>query len=141
MSENTTFDSDPFAQGWFRYAYIGNWTNPPSKVGQLCVIKMFKDSYTWERTGWDTTMKIYSKAQEYANNFHGGRVEVTNCDVHVVSKNANAPRGTRLGEYVVAEKHLEGDSRNVVIIMVTYQRKQEGRLHFAILYALELDSL
>ena len=74
--------------------------------------------------------EIYSKAQEYANNFRGGRVEVTGCDVNVVTKNANAPRGTRLGEYVVAEKHLEGDSRNGVIIMVTYQRKQEGKTIF-----------
>ena len=47
MSESTTFDSDPFAQGQFRYAYKGNQTNPPSKAGQLCVIKKFKDSYTY----------------------------------------------------------------------------------------------
>ena len=100
---------EPFAQGRFRYAYKGNWTAPPSKAGQPCVVKKFKDSYTWERTGWDTTLEIYSKAQEYANNFRGGRVEVTGCDVHKVTRSSNPPRGARLGEYVVAEKYLEGD--------------------------------
>ena len=42
------FESDPFAEGRFRYAYKGTWVQPVSRAGEKCVVKKFKDIYTWE---------------------------------------------------------------------------------------------
>ncbi len=44
-----------------------------------CVVKKFKDSYTWESSGWDNTILMQQRAQEMARNFGYG-LEYTNCD-------------------------------------------------------------
>ena len=105
--EETSFEADPFAEGRFRYAYKGEWMAPPSKANQSCVVKKFKDTYTWERTGWDTTVKIYSRAKELAQVFGRG-LEFTDCSVHKITESSDKPRGPRLNEFVVVEDYLEG---------------------------------
>ena len=107
-SEEIEFESEPFAEGRFRYAYKGTWEKPVSRAGEMCVVKKFKDIYTWEKTDWDTTKKIYSKSQELAQGFGRG-LEFTSCEVARVTRSANAPRGARLNEFVVYEQYLEGD--------------------------------
>ena len=82
MDIHTDFELHPFAEGRFRYAYKGKWI-ATAKAGQLCVIKKFKESYTWEKKGWDTTLKIYSRAQEYAQAFGRG-LEITDCEIQKV---------------------------------------------------------
>ena len=106
--EKTTFDLEPFAEGRFRYAYKGKWDAPLSKAGQQCVVKKFKDSYTWERTGLDTTEKIYSRAQQLGKTFGRG-IEFTSCYVEIVTRcDRDVPKGVRLNEYIAVEDYLEG---------------------------------
>ena len=106
--DKTTFDYDPFAEGRFRYAYKGKWDAPLSKAGQQCVVKKFKDSYTWERTGLDTTEKIYSRAQQLGKTFGRG-IEFTSCYVEIVTRcDRDVPKGVRLNEYIAVEDYLEG---------------------------------
>lgn len=104
-----TFASEPFAEGRFRYAYKGTWTETSSKPGQKCVVKKFKDSYTWESSGWDVTLRMYSRAKELANTF-GNNIEYTDCDRAIVNYCPEpVQRGVRLNEYVVHEDYLEGN--------------------------------
>ena len=101
-----TFDPEPFAQGRFRYAFKGHYTEHPTKYGQNVVVKKFKDSYIWERNGWDSTLKIYSKAQEYASGFGRG-IEFTECETGIVTE-AGSSTKTKVDEYTVNEDYLEG---------------------------------
>ena len=103
------WDIQPFAEGRFRYAYKGTWTEHSPKSGQKCVVKKFKDSYTWELSGWDTTNLMYSKSQEMAKRF-GHNLEYTTCDDLIVTQlSAEIDKGVRLNEYVVAEEYLDGE--------------------------------
>ena len=63
-------EEEKFAEGRFRNAIIGTWIQPASKCGEKCVIKHFKESYTWEPTDWDTTVQIYKEASELAEEFN-----------------------------------------------------------------------
>ena len=99
------FDPEPFAEGRFRYAYKGTWAKPP---GKKCVVKKFKDSYTWEITAWDTTLKLHSRAQDLAKAFGRG-LEFNSCSLGQIIGCTNAPREPRLNEFVVQEDYLEGD--------------------------------
>ena len=101
-------ESEPFAEGRFRYAYKAKWVKPVSRAGEMCVVKKFKDTYSWKRTDWDTTKKIYSKAHDLAKQFGRG-IEFTSCEVGQVKRSDNAPKGPKLEEYVVYEQYLEGD--------------------------------
>ena len=101
------FENHPFAEGRFRSAYKGKWIKT-SKAGQSCVVKHYKDSYSkvWEKTGWDTTLNIYSKAQEYASRFGNG-LKFTECEVQKVVKVGDST-SMELNEYVTVEEYLEG---------------------------------
>ena len=105
-------EHEPFSQGRFRYAFRGTWTSHPQKLNEKCVMKKFKDTYTWEPSGWDTTVKMHSIASKVATKFGNG-IEYTGCDVmKCVSSSAGADSGLRsirLNEYAVAEDYLEGD--------------------------------
>ena len=46
----TNFSPTSFAEGRFRRAYKGTFTEPPSKKGKQCVAKEKKASYTWAAT-------------------------------------------------------------------------------------------
>ena len=99
----------PFAQGRFRYAYKGKWTNNyPKKAGQDCVVKKFKDSYTQDISGWEITVKMQTKAQEMAKK-SGCKIEYTDCDVIRCIGSNDAAASVRMNEYVAAEDYLEGD--------------------------------
>lgn len=111
MSENTTiayFNNEVFAEGRFRYAYKGTWSDNTSKQGQPCVIKKFKDSYSWEVSKWDTTVKMHDKAQELASEF-GSNLEYVGIRVGRATVKDEKSRGIKNDEYVVAEDYLEGD--------------------------------
>ena len=99
-------DSEPFAEGRFRYAFKGVFKEPPSKEGQKVVVKKFKDSYIWERNGWDTTMKLYSTAANYANSF-GRNIEYSDCFLGNIAKVGDSTK-LKLDEYVANEEYLEG---------------------------------
>ena len=70
------------------YAYKGTWTEHSPKSGQKCVVKKFKDSYTWEPSGWDNTILMQQRVQEMARNFGYG-LEYTNCDQGCCNCNCN----------------------------------------------------
>ena len=111
MSNNIvcTWENEPFAAGRFRYAYKGTWTEHSPKSGQKCVVKKFKDSYTWEYAGWDTTRSMYSISQSMTSMFGHG-LQYTTCDDLKVTRLAVAvDKGVRLNEYVIAEEYLEGE--------------------------------
>ena len=105
------FDAgEPFAEGRFRYAFKGVFEQPRSKVGQIAVVKKFKDNYIWSRNGWNTTMKVYTRAVEYAKGFVGGDIEFNECLVGKVYKsvgNASSDK-IKLNEYVISEEYLKG---------------------------------
>ncbi|XP_011407835.1 PREDICTED: alpha-protein kinase vwkA-like [Amphimedon queenslandica] len=103
----TTFRREPFAEGRFRYAFKGRYTKHPTKCGQSIVVKKFKDNYIWERKGWDSTLKIYSKAQEYASEFGRG-LEFTTCETSIVTF-AGSSTKVKVDEYAVHEDYLEGE--------------------------------
>uniref|UniRef100_A0A1X7UGV9 Alpha-type protein kinase domain-containing protein n=1 Tax=Amphimedon queenslandica TaxID=400682 RepID=A0A1X7UGV9_AMPQE len=102
-----TFDKEPFAEGRFRYAFKAQYTKHATKCGQSCVVKKFKDSYIWERKGWDSTLKIYSKAQKYASEFGRG-IEFTECGTGIVTAADDCPK-VEVDEYTVNEDFLEGE--------------------------------
>ena len=64
------WESEKFAEGRFRYAIRGTWLRPREKQGQKCVVKHLKSSYTWNKTDWDTTVKIYEEAEELRGLIH-----------------------------------------------------------------------
>ena len=103
----TTFQLEPFAQGRFRYAFKGQYTKHSTKCGQNIVVKKFKDNYVWEPKGWDSTLKIYSKAQEYASGFGRG-LEFTECELGTVTEVGDCTK-VKLDEYTVNEDFLEGE--------------------------------
>ena len=70
QQKRATFESQKFAEGRFRNAYKGTWTNPQERRGRKCVVKEKKDTYTWNPTDWDTSLKIQKKAQELADSFN-----------------------------------------------------------------------
>ena len=109
------WESAKFAEGRFRYAIKGTWIRPRTKQGQHCVVKHSKASYTWKKTDWDTTVKIYEEAQELAKGFnafsgtdrpiHFTEVIVIKC---LYKKNPSSPNGPRLDEYCTTEDYLHG---------------------------------
>ena len=87
----------------------------PREKGQNCIVKHLKSSYTWEKTDWDTTVKIYKEAEELAEGFnkfsqtthpiHFTEVVVVKC---VYKENPDGPDGPRLDEYCTTEDFLHG---------------------------------
>ena len=105
------FEPEPFAQGRFRYAYKARWTEYSSKpAGTTCVVKKFKDTYTYESSAWDNTILMYSRSKEMASRF-GHKLEYTSCErVHVVGDyKCDGPRTPHPNEYMVLEDYLEGE--------------------------------
>ena len=58
------WEPERFAEGRFCYAIKGTWVRPKEKQGQNCVVKHLKSSYSWNKTDWDTTVKIHKEAEE-----------------------------------------------------------------------------
>ena len=113
MNEAVTFEPVHFAEGRFRYAYMGTWLKPPSKRGKKCVVKEKKDSYCWKSTDWDTTMKIQKKAVELAASFTSllqftWQITFTDTVIHQVLLNQDPHSHPKLGEYVVVEDYIPG---------------------------------
>ena len=103
----TYFDAEPFAEGRFRYAFKGHYTKHPTKQGQRLVVKKFKNSYCWEQNGWDETLKIYSRAKEYASGFGNG-IEFTECEIGLITEVGSSTK-TLINEYTINEDYLEGE--------------------------------
>ena len=112
MAEAGTFCSTPFAQGRFRFAFMGHYTEPPWKRGNKIVVKKLKESYTWNPSDWDTTVKIHKKAAELAQGFDAfsrrNLIRFTKVSVFQVTSQGD-PNGTaKLGENVIVEDYIEG---------------------------------
>ena len=115
MAEAGTFYPTPFAQGRFRFAFMGQYTEPSWKRGKKFVMKKLKESYTWNPSDWATSVKIHEKAAELAqgfNAFSGTRypVRFTKVSVFKVTCQGADPNATaRLGESVIVEDYIEGN--------------------------------
>ena len=110
FNRSATFNLTSFAEGRFRRAYKGVWTAPVRDIGRSCVVKRLKDNYTWEATGWDSTLKINERAKELAGRFnneiHTNR-PISYTDVHVLQvEHQNGPNA--LTEYVTCEDYIPG---------------------------------
>jgi hypothetical protein len=108
-----TFESESFAEGRFRRAYRGKWTAPPYAAGRTCVVKEFKETYTWKPTDWDETVKINDRAKELAAEFNDAVTTtkpISFTDVHVMKVvSTSDPYSTpRLHEYVTCEDFIPG---------------------------------
>ena len=113
LLKEATFESQKFAEGRFRNAYEGTWLNPPERKGQKCVVKEKKDTYTWNPTDWDTSVKIHKKAQELAGSFNvslkpSHQISFTEVDVLQVVE-IDSLSGPRLNEYVLLEDFIPGN--------------------------------
>lgn len=115
------WEDERFAEGRFRYAIKGTWLRPREKEGQKCVVKHLKSSYTWQKTDWDTTVKMYKEAEGMAKEFN--KFSKTNNPIHftevvvikcLYKKNPNNPNGPRLDEYCTTEDFLFGDFKKWV---------------------------
>ena len=62
-------ESQPFAEGRFRYAYRGQYEYPPEKAGRKCVVKRKKSGCTYDPNGWDMCVKIQEEAQSFAQGY------------------------------------------------------------------------
>ena len=114
MAEAGTFYPTPFAQGRFRFAFMGQYTEPPLKRGKKFVMKKLKESYTWNPSDWATTVKIHEKAAELAqgfNAFSGTRypIRFTKVSVFKVTSQGDPNATARLGESVIVEDYIEGN--------------------------------
>ena len=65
MGSTGVFESTPFAEGRFRWAYRGNYTAPP-KVGENFVVKKNKESFSWKSTDWNKTIEMYKLSRSLA---------------------------------------------------------------------------
>jgi len=113
MVESTTFDPYPFGEGRFRLAYKGTVTAPPSLAGQKCVIKKSKESYTWNKTGWNMAIEIHGKAKAIADSYnkvHNCTLSIRYVDltVHQVVTKSDNQCGPLLNEYVLVEDFIPG---------------------------------
>ena len=105
-----------FAEGRFRYAYMGTWITP-EKMGQKCVIKKRKDMCTWQATDWDIPIKIQKEAQKLAKVFNESQkptcsrpISFTEVEVQIVTcKIQPYSSGPRLHEYVTVEDFIPGN--------------------------------
>ena len=79
------------------------------------MVKECKDSYTWNASDWDTTVKIHKKAAELAQGFNSFSrtnfpIRFTEVDVfEVISQGADPNSTPKLGESVIVEDYIEGD--------------------------------
>ena len=114
MDEHVTFMPNSFAEGRFRRAYKGKYTSPPSKRGKEVVVKELKDTYTWDATDWDTTVKIHAKASELARGFNAFSrtnypIRFTEIDIFYVTSQGDRNSTPKLGESVTVEEYIRGD--------------------------------
>ena len=108
------FETEMFAQGRFRLAYMGTWVRPKSREGQKCVVKHLKESYTWKPSDWDTTIKVYDVARNFAQGFSrftNAKRTIKFVDVHVMkclSSHGQINHGPKRKEYNVVEEYIPG---------------------------------
>ena len=113
MAEAVTFSPTHFAQGRFRFAYMGHYTEPSWKRGKKIVVKELKESYTWYTSDWDTTVKIHDKAAELARGFNAFSgtnypIRFTKVSVFKVTSQGDPNATPKLGESVIVEEYIEG---------------------------------
>ena len=113
-NSTATFESQPFAEGRFRYAYMGTWQTP-EKLGQKCVIKKRKDMCAWQATDLAIPVNIQEEAQKLARGFNEALrptcshpISFTEVKVHIVNRQPYSS-GPRLNEYVTAEDFIPGN--------------------------------
>jgi len=107
------FEETPFAEGRFRRAYLGTWTNPLAKRGKRCVVKELKEEYTWEASKCKTAELVQKEAQGPADGFNVYSkctypIKFARVDVMRVVRKRTQNTTAALGEYVVAEDYIEG---------------------------------
>ncbi|CAI8021461.1 Alpha-protein kinase vwkA [Geodia barretti] len=107
------FESKSFGQGKFRRAYRGKWTAPRYAAGHTCVVKEFKETYTWKPTDWDETVIINDRAKELAAGFNDAVTTtkpISFTDVHVMEVVSTSDPYTtpRLHEWVTGEDFIPG---------------------------------
>lgn len=105
------WESTSFAEGGFRYAIRGTWVRHPTKAGQKCVVKHFKESCTWAPNQWDLTIKMYRDAEDLANgfnNFYRTDRPIKFTDVTLMKCIKQHTSGPQCGEYIVIEDYLDG---------------------------------
>ena len=110
----TTFESEKFAEGRFRNAYMGTWTSPPSKAGKKCVVKEKKDEYTWEAADWDMALKTQAKAQQLATAFNSANktnypISFADISRQIVITQEAGSSGPQKDEYVIVEDYISGE--------------------------------
>lgn len=110
---STNFSTVHFAEGRFRRAYKGTYTAPPSKCGQMAVVKENKDTYMWNSTDWNTCLKMAEEAQTLADGFNEFSrtthpLQFTDVTVSKVVKNDNPQSTPKLNEFVVVEDYIPG---------------------------------
>ena len=96
---------------------MGTYTAPPEKAGRKCVVKELKESYTWNASDWDTTLKIHQQAQSLAFEFNKFinrqrlliNVSFTEIDVQPVINTGNPYKRPKLGEHVIVEDYITGN--------------------------------
>lgn len=110
MSLTATFSTTSFAEGRFRRAYKGTWTEGPH-AGRKCVTKECKKQHTWKATDYDTTVEIYEKAKELATGFNSKTTRpIYFTEVHVmrVTKQGDPSATLKLHEYCTCEDYIAG---------------------------------
>ncbi len=109
----TSFDNKHFEEGRFRRAYKATYKGPPSKYGQLAVVKESKESYMWKSTDWNVTVDMHKEAQKLAEGFNSFSetnfpLKFTDVDVVIITE-TNTPDSTpKLNEYCVVEDYIPG---------------------------------
>ena len=107
------FEAKHFAEGRFRLAYKGIFTEPPSKRGKKCVVKKMKDTFTWEPTDWRETLSILETSKQLASGFNSFSntnkpIKFADVDIYEVTKTVEGSR-PRLGECLTVEEYIPGD--------------------------------
>ena len=93
---------------------MGTWTKPLSKIGQWCVVKKSKETFTWKEKDWDTTKAVQEEAQTFADEFNNHfrtnyPIRFTEVNVLQVTSVPNLKDAPKLNEYVVTEDYIDGE--------------------------------
>ena len=107
------FDPVPFAEGRFRLAYKGIYTDPPSKKGMSCVLKEEKSTQLWGHNGWKKIVNIYKIAKSLAEEFNKEELSSKTVEyVDVVAGKVDRTKyagGPKVDEVFFVEDYLPGE--------------------------------
>ena len=108
------WSDQPFAEGRFRRAYLGQYLDIPDKIGDLAVVKKNKENYVCKQTDWRICGDIYKETQAMAISFNKclqNYLPVNFTDVQVVevlSVRDQDSTSFKVEEYVVVEDYIPG---------------------------------